>query len=193
MASVRPQTAARAVSLRATVVRSTLVRLRAAAQVRVRVRADGGTAAGGSLAEPAAAGVQAPPSRASHVTGDPTPTHKGRCIHIEELCTLLCCLINISPGPNDKKRNRATHAHPTSPRSTGFCAIWDCIVRVQNEIDHGKKIKMKYYYSSYINSTTLRVARCSGQGTWCACPRIASPSASCSPGSESPASPAAKR
>jgi len=23
--------------------------------------------------------------------------------------------------------SRATHAHPTSPRSTGFCAIWDCI------------------------------------------------------------------
>ena len=22
---------------------------------------------------------------------------------------------------------RATNAHPTSPRSTGFCAIWDCI------------------------------------------------------------------
>jgi len=23
--------------------------------------------------------------------------------------------------------SRATHAHPTSPRSIGFCAIWDCI------------------------------------------------------------------
>ena len=23
--------------------------------------------------------------------------------------------------------SRATHAQPTSPRSTGFCAIWDCI------------------------------------------------------------------
>jgi len=23
--------------------------------------------------------------------------------------------------------SRATHAHPTSPRSTGFCAIWGCI------------------------------------------------------------------
>ena len=23
--------------------------------------------------------------------------------------------------------SRATHAHPTSPCSTGFCAIWDCI------------------------------------------------------------------
>ena len=23
--------------------------------------------------------------------------------------------------------SRAAHAHPTSPRSTGFCAIWDCI------------------------------------------------------------------
>ena len=23
--------------------------------------------------------------------------------------------------------SRATHAHPTSPRSTGFCDIWDCI------------------------------------------------------------------
>ena len=23
--------------------------------------------------------------------------------------------------------SRATHAHPTSPRSTGFCAMWDCI------------------------------------------------------------------
>ena len=23
--------------------------------------------------------------------------------------------------------SRATHAHPTSSRSTGFCAIWDCI------------------------------------------------------------------
>ena len=23
--------------------------------------------------------------------------------------------------------SRATHAHPTSPRSTGFCAIWNCI------------------------------------------------------------------
>ena len=23
--------------------------------------------------------------------------------------------------------SRATHAYPTSPRSTGFCAIWDCI------------------------------------------------------------------
>ena len=23
--------------------------------------------------------------------------------------------------------SRATHAHPTSPRSTGFCAIWGCV------------------------------------------------------------------
>ena len=24
--------------------------------------------------------------------------------------------------------SRATHANPTSPRSTGFCAIWDCCI-----------------------------------------------------------------
>ena len=29
--------------------------------------------------------------------------------------------------PLSKLTSRATHAHPTSPRSNGFCAIWDCI------------------------------------------------------------------
>jgi len=30
-------------------------------------------------------------------------------------------------GDNGARPSRATHAHPTSPHSTGFCAIWDCI------------------------------------------------------------------
>ena len=42
--------------------------------------------------------------------------------------------------------SRATRAHPTSPRSTGFCAIWDCISsssssrRRESTIDLGAKI-----------------------------------------------------
>ena len=37
--------------------------------------------------------------------------------------------VNPPPGGLDLSTltSRATHAHPTSPRSTGFCAIWDCI------------------------------------------------------------------
>ena len=35
---------------------------------------------------------------------------------------------HFSSLDTDLTRNtRAKHAHPTSPRSTGFCAIWDCI------------------------------------------------------------------
>ena len=30
-------------------------------------------------------------------------------------------------APLSTLTSRATHAHPTSPRSTGFCAIWGCI------------------------------------------------------------------
>jgi len=30
-------------------------------------------------------------------------------------------------SPLSTLTSRATHAHPTSPRSTGFCVIWDCI------------------------------------------------------------------
>ena len=34
----------------------------------------------------------------------------------------------FSPIPSlSTLTSRATHAHPTSPRSTGFCAIWGCI------------------------------------------------------------------
>ena len=37
-------------------------------------------------------------------------------------------LTRISPiPPLSTLTSRATHAHPTSPRSTGFCAIWGCI------------------------------------------------------------------
>ena len=32
--------------------------------------------------------------------------------------------------------SRATHAHPTSPRSTGFCAIWDCISSSSRKAGH---------------------------------------------------------
>ena len=32
-----------------------------------------------------------------------------------------------APDPAREGTSRATHAHPTSPRSTGFCAIWGCI------------------------------------------------------------------
>ena len=43
--------------------------------------------------------------------------------------------IYFTPGSDERSpipplstlTSRATHAHPTSPRSTGFCAIWDCI------------------------------------------------------------------
>ena len=34
---------------------------------------------------------------------------------------------NLPIPPLSTLTSRATHAHPTSPRSTGFCAIWDCI------------------------------------------------------------------
>ena len=30
-------------------------------------------------------------------------------------------------SPASALTSRATHAHPTSPRSIGFCAIWDCV------------------------------------------------------------------
>ena len=30
--------------------------------------------------------------------------------------------------------SRATHAHPTSPRSTGFCAIWGCISSISSVV-----------------------------------------------------------
>jgi len=33
----------------------------------------------------------------------------------------------LSAHSSAQLTSRATHAHPTSPRSTGFCAIWDCI------------------------------------------------------------------
>ena len=33
--------------------------------------------------------------------------------------------------------SRATHAHPTSLRSTGFCAIWDCISSSSQENGDG--------------------------------------------------------
>ena len=47
----------------------------------------------------------------------PTPTHPHkRLAHPRSPIALLSTLTS-----------RATHAHPTSPRSTGFCAIWDCI------------------------------------------------------------------
>jgi len=32
--------------------------------------------------------------------------------------------------------SRATHAHPTSPRSTGFSAIWDCTSSSSSSINH---------------------------------------------------------
>jgi len=32
--------------------------------------------------------------------------------------------------------SRATHAHPTSPRSTGFCDIWDCISSSSSSSSH---------------------------------------------------------
>ena len=39
-----------------------------------------------------------------------------------------CAYLSCSPiPPLSTLTSRATHAHPTSPRSTGFCAIWDCI------------------------------------------------------------------
>ena len=36
-------------------------------------------------------------------------------------------LNKITIPPLSTLTSRATHAHPTSPRSSGFCAIWDCI------------------------------------------------------------------
>ena len=35
--------------------------------------------------------------------------------------------VEIKPKRFSTLTSRATHAHPTSPRSTGFCAVWDCI------------------------------------------------------------------
>ena len=41
-------------------------------------------------------------------------------------------------APLSTLTSRATHAHPTSPRSTGFCAIWDCICSssIYRELGH---------------------------------------------------------
>jgi len=36
--------------------------------------------------------------------------------------------------------SRATHAHPTSARSTGFCAIWDCISSSSQGCLHGRRV-----------------------------------------------------
>jgi len=37
------------------------------------------------------------------------------------------CTPALAIPPLSTLTSRATHAHPTSPRSTGFCAKWDCI------------------------------------------------------------------
>jgi len=34
---------------------------------------------------------------------------------------------HVLVGEEGGTNTRATHAHPTSPRSTGFCVIWECI------------------------------------------------------------------
>ena len=62
-------------------------------------------------------------------------------INIEALCAALpealahspsqmplsCPIAPLSQRVASALTSRATHAHPTSPRSTGFCAIWGCI------------------------------------------------------------------
>ena len=40
---------------------------------------------------------------------------------------VICQLRTHAKPPISTLTSRATHAHPTSPRSTGFCAIWGCI------------------------------------------------------------------
>jgi len=45
-----------------------------------------------------------------------------------ELClNLIQGQARWESAPFSKLTSRATHAHPTSPRSTGYCTIWDCI------------------------------------------------------------------
>ena len=49
--------------------------------------------------------------------------------HITESCDALHSPCGGAPQQRclSTLTSRATHAHPTSPRSTGFCAIWGCI------------------------------------------------------------------
>jgi len=42
-------------------------------------------------------------------------------------CFVLAHPRSPIPPPLSTLTSRAAHAHPTSPRSTGFCAIWGCI------------------------------------------------------------------
>ena len=37
--------------------------------------------------------------------------------------------------------SRATHAHPTSPRGTGFCVIWDCTTSSSSSTPANKRAK----------------------------------------------------
>ena len=43
-------------------------------------------------------------------------------------------------APLSTLTSRATHAHPTSPRSTGFCAIWGCI----SSFEFGPSLNSQY-------------------------------------------------
>ena len=57
-----------------------------------------------------------------------TTSQQNMSLTLEKNRLLSCLAHPRSPiHPLSTLTSRATHAHPTSPRSTGFCAIWGCI------------------------------------------------------------------
>ena len=52
------------------------------------------------------------------------PPLQRRTVDLNHCARFVSC---TAIPPLSTLTSRATHAHPTSPRSTGFCATWDCI------------------------------------------------------------------
>jgi len=50
--------------------------------------------------------------------------------------TACCGCLSARMPPLSTLTSRATHAHPTSPRSIGFCAIWGCISSSSSSLNH---------------------------------------------------------
>jgi len=70
-------------------------------------------------------------SRHVHACGTAIWLRLGSCFPGELACRVVtpptAPPANAPTAPLSTLTSRATHAHPTSPRSTGFCAIFDCI------------------------------------------------------------------
>jgi len=73
----------------------------------------------------------------------PTPLQKQ---DVSRICDIIAHTSSL-----DTNLTRNTHAHPTSPRSTGFCAIWDCISSSSSSIAHDLARTHVSYYSDDAN------------------------------------------